>query len=298
MATQSTPEQKGVSIFKRKPNKSLIEMKTAELRREEVTLALRVADIIDELNILKRLFQTQKDVLSAAGDDINRQIEEKNRELGRKYPQEPGSPVKVFGNFNKLDRLAKVLKYLSKSEADKNLSQVIRMLEEVERVQKSLFDLLDLQQKEDNLHEAQTSNKQAQLAQEQSVETSAQSNIIMLFTLVTIVFLPLSFFTSYYGMVAGLAGSSSNPTLGQVWKTMGAASGTIIIVLLTLAWWVYQHGRTQGKQEIDKWWKQRQSASLDEKSSSTQAESKTKPPSRSGSRAKAHVEANDASQFV
>ena len=51
-----------------------------------------------------------------------------------------------------------------------------------------LMSLLDLQQKEDSLKEAIFSNDQALAAQEQAEETEAQSQILFLFTLVTIVF--------------------------------------------------------------------------------------------------------------
>ena len=58
-----------------------------------------------------------------------------------------------------------------------------------------LLELLDLQQKEANLYEAQTSNLQTRLAtrqakasREQADETKAQSQIILLFTVVTIIF--------------------------------------------------------------------------------------------------------------
>ena len=50
------------------------------------------------------------------------------------------------------------------------------------------MDLLDLQQKEETLKEAHYSNKQAEAAREQADETEAQSKILFLFTIVTIVF--------------------------------------------------------------------------------------------------------------
>lgn len=50
------------------------------------------------------------------------------------------------------------------------------------------MELLDLQQREDNLHEARSANELARLTQEQADETQAQSRILMLFTVVTIVF--------------------------------------------------------------------------------------------------------------
>lgn len=50
------------------------------------------------------------------------------------------------------------------------------------------MELLDLQQKEETLREAQYSNQQAAAAREQADETAAQSQILFLFTIVTIIF--------------------------------------------------------------------------------------------------------------
>lgn len=50
------------------------------------------------------------------------------------------------------------------------------------------MELLDLQQKEETLREAQYSNQQASAAREQVDETAAQSQIFFLFTVVTIIF--------------------------------------------------------------------------------------------------------------
>lgn len=88
------------------------------------------------------------------------------------------------------------------------------MLSGSERLRKKLFDLQDLQQKEEDVHEAQRANrhavaaarqalfatKQALSSQDQADAAEAQSWILFIFTVVTIVFLPLSFLTSYFGM--------------------------------------------------------------------------------------------------
>jgi hypothetical protein len=57
-----------------------------------------------------------------------------------------------------------------------------------------MLDLLDLQQKEANLFEARTSNEQTKLALRQADETTAQSQIILLFTVVTIIFVRITRF--------------------------------------------------------------------------------------------------------
>lgn len=54
------------------------------------------------------------------------------------------------------------------------------------------MDLLDLQQKEETLKEVHYSNVQANAARKQADETEAQSQILFLFTIVTIVFVCIS----------------------------------------------------------------------------------------------------------
>lgn len=61
----------------------------------------------------------------------------------------------------------------------------------------------------------------------------AESNnqAILVFTIVTVVFLPLSFFTSYFGMnVKGIADTEKNER--YFWTVCGSA--TVSIVILTL----------------------------------------------------------------
>jgi hypothetical protein len=94
-----------------------------------------------------------------------------------------------------------------------------------------LMNLLDLQQKAASLEEARSATKQGQA--------------VMLFTIVTIIFvglavaanlggrtwiarianklkLPLSFFTSYFGQnVREITGDENNPTSGALWKIGG-----------------------------------------------------------------------------
>ena len=60
--------------------------------------------------------------------------------------------------------------------------------------------------------------------------------------------MPLSFFTSYYGMnVTEITGESGNTPHAAVWRVMGPISGTIIVGLLGTAFYLYK--RTKRRQE-------------------------------------------------
>ncbi|KAF5005374.1 hypothetical protein FDECE_8186 [Fusarium decemcellulare] len=205
--------------FHKKLDSASDDISDPEMKRDEVKLALEIADIIDELNSLNRVFEQQKDALDTAIDIL---------------PDD------------KFNSLKETLKNLVTKDIEGYMKQVKRMTEDARRTKDGLMDLLDLQQKEESLKEAHYSNQQADAAREQADETEAQSQILLLFTIVTIVFLPLSFFTSYYGMnVVELTGEKENTNQVAVWRVMGPISGAIIVGLLLAAFFMYQRTRKE-----------------------------------------------------
>ncbi|KAM0547083.1 hypothetical protein ACHAO7_007336 [Fusarium culmorum] len=88
-----------------------------------------------------------------------------------------------------------------------------------------ILELLDLKQKAASLREA--------------VLTTKQGQAIMLFTIVTIIFLPLSFITSFLGQnVTDITRDKNNPTSGQVWKIAGPVSAVIILIAFVVAFFI------------------------------------------------------------
>lgn len=202
---------------------SVSEQKRADTRREQVALGLEIADILDELSMLKQLFEVQNGVLRKGGQDM----QEKQTSLLHPLQEETERLLRTINN-----------EYLPK---------VLRMIEDVHRLQRSVLDLLDLQQKEASIDEAKYANqqalfagKQAIAAQAQADATEAQSQILFIFTVVTIVFLPLSFITSYYGMniIAGFDNEgnieaknySISDVRSVIWKSLGGLVGLFIVV--------------------------------------------------------------------
>lgn len=197
-----------------------------EQRRAGIQLGLEIADVIEELNMLKLLFETQSEVLTQALGDVSKVVWLERLQVG--FPRA-------------LDKVTK-----------EYMPQVDRMMRDAQRVHKSLMGLLDLQQKEEEIQEAQNANrqalfsaKQALSAQDQADAIEAQSQILFIFTVVTIVFLPLSFFTSYFGMnIDDGKGGTTNYTRTNVNRVMGGASGPIIGLLLIGALVWYYVGKT------------------------------------------------------
>lgn len=209
---------------------------TAQNRREEVALGIQIADIIDELHMLESLFETQIEVLRQAQH--------------------------LMPSFNVVclhSLLAELKKFKEGLEVN-SLQVVRRMIAETERIQKNLMNLLDLQQKEGNLYEAQSANQQALFAakqvlsaQDQVDATNAQSQIIVIFTVVTIFFLPLSFFTSFYGMnildKSSATGEGINYDRAYVYKVTFGVSLPIIIIILFGSYIWFSISKKQSKKK-------------------------------------------------
>jgi Mg2+ and Co2+ transporter CorA len=209
---------------------------------KEVQLSMEIADIIDELGMLKQLFETQKDALQKG-----------HNRIAEVYCLKP---------------LAEEMCLILKTIGDEYLPNVLSMTREAERIQRSILDLLDIEQKEASIHEAQYANlqteslnqhalfsaKQAQAAQAQQTATELQSQILFLFTLATVIFLPLSFMTSYYGMniiesIEDGKTNAKNYPISYVRKTMGGVSAGITGVFLVGAGIWYQRGRKRAMEE-------------------------------------------------
>ncbi|KAG8530266.1 uncharacterized protein KY384_004767 [Bacidia gigantensis] len=202
-----------------------------EQRRKLVRLGIEIADIIDELHMLVRLFDTQKDVLEKATNDIK--------------------------NVRCLESLRNEMNYILENLIRHSLSQIEGMTKTSERLQNGVLALLDLQQKEENINESQKLNQQALFAAKQALSaqvqadaTEAQSQILFIFTMVTVIFLPLSFFTSYFGMnIDDGKGDTLNYTRSYVNKIMGGSSGPIIGILLVgaVSWYIISKNQAKHK---------------------------------------------------
>ena len=99
--------------------------------------------------------------------------------------------------------------------------------------------LLDMKQKQANILEAHLARNQTEVAAE-------QSRAVMIFTIFTIIFLPLSFFASVFGMNSReWSGIETNPTLPTILKYMGVISLAVIVIALLVAFnktsrWIMQ----------------------------------------------------------
>ncbi|KAF3406321.1 Ankyrin repeat and protein kinase domain-containing protein 1 [Talaromyces pinophilus] len=137
----------------------------------EMELLYEIKDIRDELNVIQTVLDYQRTVLVDLQDCIR----------GTNLEQ-PKSRAELKKLFNEQQKSIEV-----------NLRELQRMDRQTERIYVSISSLLDLKQK-------QASPFEARLAREQAAGAARQSKTIMIFTIVTIIFLPLSFITSFFAL--------------------------------------------------------------------------------------------------
>lgn len=155
-------------------------------KRKQVRCVLEIADIIDELNSIRRLFEARRDVLTTAVRTPEKEI----RYKGLSETLRSLSEQDVGGYIKQVDRLSRDAQWTrdavwlgEPSTFRASSTNIIQMM-----------SLLDLQQKDESLHEAISSNGHALAVQKQAQATEAQSQILFLFTTVTIIFVRHSFF--------------------------------------------------------------------------------------------------------
>lgn len=138
---------------------------------QETDLLAETKDIRDELNMIRTVLEHQKQVLL--------DLQEAVCEI---YHGEHRSQHEVKKRFKDQQRTI-----------DMHVKDVDRMDKQAERIYASITDLLDLKQKHANAFEAR-------FARDQAAGTARQGKTIMVFTIVTIIFLPLSFITSFFAI--------------------------------------------------------------------------------------------------
>ncbi|KAG8169743.1 hypothetical protein KVR01_000488 [Diaporthe batatas] len=146
------------------------EIEEAERENRENTSALmELRDMEDELRTLMKLFETQTTMLGRMLEIYEGDALRDMTHNGRGYLQEA------------LDRLAEYK------------TQAAEMLDRVAATRGDYEKLLEMAQRQAQVDDVRWSRLQTELA-------SSQNLSVMIFTIFTVIFLPLSFFTSLFGM--------------------------------------------------------------------------------------------------
>ncbi|KAK3073307.1 hypothetical protein LTR53_005209 [Teratosphaeriaceae sp. CCFEE 6253] len=156
----------------------------------ETELLSEVKDIRDELDIMRIVFDQQNQVLDQAYAAMELILGTADE------PQLHG------GTAAERRKITKRLDY-NRRAVDHSVKEIDRMDKQAERIYYSMRDLLDLKQKYANAIEARFSRIQAEQSSRQGNEmarqgreTARQGQTLMVFTIATVLFLPLSFISS------------------------------------------------------------------------------------------------------
>ncbi|KAK0636122.1 hypothetical protein B0T17DRAFT_69023 [Bombardia bombarda] len=141
---------------------------------KETASLTEVKDIIDEIKIIQTTLEEQTDVIES--DDM-RKFEEDLYDTDK--------PGIITTEWHPSAKARDTIRRTNKSFK--------AMMNRAEAVEKSIDHLLDLKQKQANLWEARTSREAAD-------ENAIQGNTLLVFTIVTIIFLPLSFMSSFFAI--------------------------------------------------------------------------------------------------
>ncbi|KAE8144480.1 ankyrin repeat-containing domain protein [Aspergillus avenaceus] len=178
----------------------------------ETDLLAEAKDIRDELNMIRTVLLHQQDVLLDFQDAV----------CGIYHGQQQ-SQYDVKKRFKEQQRTI-----------DMHLKDIDRMDKQAERIYSSITDLLDLKQKHANAFEAR-------FARDQAADTTRQGKIMMVFTVVTTVFLPMSFIVSFFSInikefAHGPDGDEQLPLSYVVGYTLGIGFAiSIPLILIALA---------------------------------------------------------------
>ncbi|KAJ4353746.1 uncharacterized protein N0V89_005476 [Didymosphaeria variabile] len=135
----------------------------------ETDLLTEIKDIRDEIAMITKVLEDQRTVHEAMEPciiEIYQKEHRRQQDLKRRF-KEQGTLLK------------------------NHVSDLERMDKQASRIYESITDLLDLKQKHANAFEAR-------FARDQAAGTARQSQTIMVFTIVTIIFLPLSFIAALF----------------------------------------------------------------------------------------------------
>jgi ankyrin repeat protein/Mg2+ and Co2+ transporter CorA len=191
----------------------------------ETKLLEEVKDIQDELGILLQVVDDQqgvhKDICANFGPLLRTE----------------GGPYQARSN-DILDDQNTLL--------EQQRAEIDNMLKQVQSTYKSITDLLDLKQKQANVFEARAARKLA-------VETARAGGTLMVFTIVTVIFLPLSFLAAFFAIILeGLPyNDDSRLPLNFILKyVVGVGLGTALAFVL-MAW--HHHSAVRRYQSAVRW---------------------------------------------
>ncbi|KAI0520827.1 hypothetical protein F5B22DRAFT_598556 [Xylaria bambusicola] len=189
----------------------------------EGDLEREIEDVVEELDIMLHITNTYKDIVKRYVEQAEHIIDRDGKlsQSFQRYLAEEDNPTKEEEDYRSFK--------LKADECQERVNSHIKDLESLRGSAKNAAeDVLHLL----SMKQQQASVVQAWQAVRQSEETIKQGRSIMVFTLATIVFLPLSFLTSVFGMNNREFGDNNWGLRTQLTYIFGISAGVVFISLL------------------------------------------------------------------
>lgn len=194
---------------------------------EESGLLLDIRDVRDELSMVRNVFCQQRDVL----DDMSTELSDARPDI---HSTVPGSSC--------VPRVSKFLRRL----------QLID--ENAGNVEQAIQQLLELKQQRANLNEATCTSAQTKMIEEQACiltrqadNTAHQGQIILAFTVVTVLFTPLSWMSAIFAV------DMENGKAYRPWQVVTGEVASLVLTgaIVWLAFWLFDR-ETKAKENADR----------------------------------------------
>jgi hypothetical protein len=160
-------------------------------RRVESELLAEIKDIRDELNIIDLVLKYQSSILPELAENVMKELGTKKTPEASEIDRRKREQLKVIDvhikDVERMDKQAQGIYTSVRSAIERNYewNSLINLSQ--------LTHLLDLKQKHANAFEARFARDQAAL-------TARQGQTILVFTIVTVIFLPISFIAAFFAI--------------------------------------------------------------------------------------------------
>lgn len=241
--------------------------------QDNTSALLELRDIEDELSTLKHLFEEQEVQIKRMlviykdhGSAPDATTSSPNLLASPGYattsttsiddPQRTASPAMT--RPSPLTNIGRQFLHEALDKLESYITQADDMIKRVETTRHDFDKLLETVQRQAQIDEVRLSRQQADLA-------SAQNRSVMIFTVFTVIFLPLSFFTGLFGMNTREWGGGSNLHLHTIGSIALPASALLILAALVVAWSISVRKALKNlrnrirrvRQRTGRWWRKR-----------------------------------------
>ncbi|EHK17408.1 uncharacterized protein TRIVIDRAFT_226365 [Trichoderma virens Gv29-8] len=192
----------------------------------EITLLSQIKDIQDELQMMEKVFAEQKDVLEMMDrivHNMKQASSDRNGDVIAREVMAKPPPLMISGSNRAEGTNSEELQNDLDTYDDSNNDSIFG----------DLSSLVELKQKQNNMIDTRTARLQAEQAHSMTLEAEKQSKTLMVFTIVTIVFLPLSFIAAFFAIPTKEFDNNSL-TLGFVSKVTFPASAAISLLFIAV----------------------------------------------------------------